>query len=216
MPNSAATQDSLRILSQYNISKWFNKPESAVARMTNVPDPASALCWESAKVIRARDVIYFERAQRGALPMSRWETASTLQADVPPSEIWESAYEDAQAWPSWNAEIASARLDGPLALGATARIAFRTACVCASTSSSMSAAACSQTRLACPARAWATVISWSVARPVGVFSPTPSTSKVGSLRSGGASSARQPHARCRTHSEPSLRSRAAERRVMMR
>lgn len=58
--------------------------------------------------------------------MSRWKTTSTLQADVPLSEIWASAYEDAQAWPSWNAEIASARLDGPLALGATARIAFRT------------------------------------------------------------------------------------------
>lgn len=44
MPNSAATQDSLRILSQYNISKWLNKPESAVADMPNIPDRASALC----------------------------------------------------------------------------------------------------------------------------------------------------------------------------
>jgi peroxiredoxin len=58
--------------------------------------------------------------------MSRWETTSTFEADVPPSDVWKSAYADASAWPRWNAEIKSARLDGPLALGATARIVFRT------------------------------------------------------------------------------------------
>lgn len=58
--------------------------------------------------------------------MSRWETTSTLEADVDPGAIWETAYADAAAWPRWNAEIKSASLDGPLSAGATARIVFRT------------------------------------------------------------------------------------------
>lgn len=58
--------------------------------------------------------------------MSRWETTSRLEADVEPAAVWEGAYADAAAWPVWNAEIKSARLDGPLAAGATARIVFRT------------------------------------------------------------------------------------------
>src|SRR5262249_21760404 len=35
-------------------------------------------------------------------------------------------YADASAWPRWNAEIKRATLDGPLAIGASARIVFRT------------------------------------------------------------------------------------------
>lgn len=58
--------------------------------------------------------------------MSRWETTSTLEADVAPAAVWERAYADAEAWPKWNAEIKRARLDGPLALGAKAKIAFGT------------------------------------------------------------------------------------------
>jgi hypothetical protein len=58
--------------------------------------------------------------------MSRWETTSTLDADVTPAAVWEKAYRDAAAWPRWNAELKSARLDGPLAQGAQARIVFRT------------------------------------------------------------------------------------------
>jgi hypothetical protein len=58
--------------------------------------------------------------------MSRWETTSTLDADVTPAAIWEKAYRGAAAWPRWNAELKSARLDGPLAQGAQARIVFRT------------------------------------------------------------------------------------------
>jgi hypothetical protein len=58
--------------------------------------------------------------------MSRWETTSTLEADASPAAVWERAYADADAWPKWNAEIKRADLDGPLALGATARIVFRT------------------------------------------------------------------------------------------
>lgn len=58
--------------------------------------------------------------------MSRWETDNTLEAEVSPVAVWEKAYADATAWPRWNAELKTARLDGPLALGATARIVFRT------------------------------------------------------------------------------------------
>jgi hypothetical protein len=58
--------------------------------------------------------------------VSRWETTSTLHAEVLPAAIWERAYADPKAWPRWNGQIASARLDGPLRLGARARIAFRT------------------------------------------------------------------------------------------
>jgi polyketide cyclase/dehydrase/lipid transport protein len=47
-----------------------------------------------------------------------------LEAEVPPDAVWQKAYADAEAWPRWNAEIKRARLDGPLALGARARIVF--------------------------------------------------------------------------------------------
>ncbi|HWP33021.1 MAG TPA: SRPBCC family protein [Solirubrobacterales bacterium] len=58
--------------------------------------------------------------------MSRWETTSTLAADVPAAAVWEKAYADATAWPEWNAEIKRASLEGPLRLGARAKIVFRT------------------------------------------------------------------------------------------
>ena len=58
--------------------------------------------------------------------MSRWETTSTLEAEVPAEAVWEKAYADAEAWPKWNEEIKRASLDGPLALGAKARIVFGT------------------------------------------------------------------------------------------
>jgi Polyketide cyclase / dehydrase and lipid transport len=58
--------------------------------------------------------------------MSRWETTSSLRADLPPPAIWRKAYADAAAWPRWNTEIRSSALDGPLALGATAKVVFRT------------------------------------------------------------------------------------------
>ena len=58
--------------------------------------------------------------------MSRWETTSTLEADVAPSTVWQSAYTHADAWPRWNAELKSAKLDGPLREGAQARIVFKT------------------------------------------------------------------------------------------
>ena len=58
--------------------------------------------------------------------MSRWETTSTLKADVAPKAVWENAYADADAWPRWNTELKRASLDGPLVDGAQARIVFRT------------------------------------------------------------------------------------------
>lgn len=58
--------------------------------------------------------------------MGRWETTSTLETGVAPRAIWEKAYADVDAWPRWNAEIKRATLDGPLALGAVAKITFRT------------------------------------------------------------------------------------------
>jgi hypothetical protein len=58
--------------------------------------------------------------------VSRWETTSAYEGDASPADVWEKAYADASAWPAWNAELKSAKLDGPLRLGATARIAFKT------------------------------------------------------------------------------------------
>lgn len=58
--------------------------------------------------------------------MKRWETTSTLEDEASPASVWEKAYADAEAWPRWNAAIRRASLDGPLDLGATARIVFRT------------------------------------------------------------------------------------------
>jgi hypothetical protein len=58
--------------------------------------------------------------------VSRWETTSNLEADVAAAAVWERAYADAGAWPVWNAEIRSARLDRPLAPGAEAKIVFGT------------------------------------------------------------------------------------------
>src|SRR5262245_43157764 len=58
--------------------------------------------------------------------MSRWETTCTLAADAPPASVWDKAYADASAWPQWNGEIKRAALSGSLALGATAKVVFRT------------------------------------------------------------------------------------------
>ena len=58
--------------------------------------------------------------------MGRWQTSNELSADVPRAEVWRRAYALADAWPRWNPELRSAELDGPLALGATAKIVFRT------------------------------------------------------------------------------------------
>jgi hypothetical protein len=58
--------------------------------------------------------------------MSRWETTSTHDGAVSPAEVWEQAYADADAWPRWNDELKSAKLDGPLRLGTSAKIVFET------------------------------------------------------------------------------------------
>jgi hypothetical protein len=58
--------------------------------------------------------------------VSRWETTATLDTEASSAAIWKKAYVDAAAWPLWNRELKRATLDGPLAAGAEARIAFRT------------------------------------------------------------------------------------------
>jgi hypothetical protein len=58
--------------------------------------------------------------------MSHWETTSAHEGAVSPADVWEKAYADAAAWPRWNDELKSAELDGPLRLGASARIVFKT------------------------------------------------------------------------------------------
>jgi hypothetical protein len=58
--------------------------------------------------------------------VSRWETTSTHEGGAPPADVWEKAYANAEAWPRWNDELRNAELDGPLRLGATARIVFKT------------------------------------------------------------------------------------------
>jgi Polyketide cyclase / dehydrase and lipid transport len=58
--------------------------------------------------------------------MNRWETTSTYEGKLSPAQVWTRAYVDADAWPRWNDELKSAKLDGPLRLGATAKIAFKT------------------------------------------------------------------------------------------
>ncbi len=58
--------------------------------------------------------------------MSRWETTSSTEAAVQAASVWSKAYADAGAWPHWNSEIRSAELDGPLTLGARAKVVFRT------------------------------------------------------------------------------------------
>lgn len=49
-----------------------------------------------------------------------------MEADVSPTAVWEKAYADAGAWPRWNPALKRASLDGPLALGAEARLVFGT------------------------------------------------------------------------------------------
>lgn len=58
--------------------------------------------------------------------MSRWETTSTREGAVVPADVWAKAYADATAWPCWNDELRSAELEGPLRLGASAKIVFKT------------------------------------------------------------------------------------------
>jgi hypothetical protein len=58
--------------------------------------------------------------------MSRWETSSTIESQVSPASVWERAYADAEAWPLWNHELKRASLDGALALGARAKVVFKT------------------------------------------------------------------------------------------
>src|ERR671917_241599 len=53
-----------------------------------------------------------------------WEATAEARADATTAMVWE-LWEDPARWPDWNEDIASAELDGQLAVGATARIRFR-------------------------------------------------------------------------------------------
>ena len=133
--------------------------------------------------------------------MSRWETTSTLEAEVSPAAVWESAYANAEAWPEWNAEIKRASLDGPLTLGAKAKIVFRTGLrlhfevVEFETGSLFT----DESRLP-GARMGHRHLS---SRPrAAAVSPTPSTSRAHGRHCGAASSAPPPPAPCPTLSAP--------------
>ncbi len=58
--------------------------------------------------------------------MSRWETTASFDTEASPEAVWAKAYVDADAWSVWNRELKRATLDGPLAMGAEAKIVFRT------------------------------------------------------------------------------------------
>lgn len=56
-----------------------------------------------------------------------WSTSSTYDAPGhSASAVWSAAYADASAWPAWNDALASASLAEPFAVGARARVRFRT------------------------------------------------------------------------------------------
>ena len=53
-----------------------------------------------------------------------WSAQHEEETAADPAAVW-ALWEDPARWPQWNHEIPSARLDGPLAHGATARVRFR-------------------------------------------------------------------------------------------
>jgi hypothetical protein len=59
--------------------------------------------------------------------VGEWSVESVRDEEgLTAAQVWAAAYADASAWPRWNAELAGAVLDGPLRLGATARLHFAT------------------------------------------------------------------------------------------
>jgi hypothetical protein len=48
----------------------------------------------------------------------------TRETDVSAAAIW-SLYEDAETWPSWDAQAEAATRDGPIAAGSTGTMKFR-------------------------------------------------------------------------------------------
>ncbi len=58
--------------------------------------------------------------------MPTWSTVASRPVAAGAADVWARAYADAEAWPRWNPELAEASLDRPLALGAIARVRFRT------------------------------------------------------------------------------------------
>ena len=56
--------------------------------------------------------------------MARWEHIAGGEVVAPPHRVW-ALWADASRGPEWNHGIASARLDGPFALDARARVRFK-------------------------------------------------------------------------------------------
>jgi hypothetical protein len=53
-----------------------------------------------------------------------WAAVAEAEARVSAEAVW-ALWEDPTRWSEWNPDIASAALDGPFAVGSTARIRFR-------------------------------------------------------------------------------------------
>ena len=58
--------------------------------------------------------------------MGHWSTSSLHETAASAEAVWSAAYADAAAWPEWNTELATARLDGELRAGAVAKVRFKT------------------------------------------------------------------------------------------
>ena len=56
--------------------------------------------------------------------MGTWEHTAAGDVAAPPDRIW-ALWADAEQWPRWHHNIENATLDGPLRVGATARIRFK-------------------------------------------------------------------------------------------
>lgn len=53
-----------------------------------------------------------------------WEVRAEGVVGVEPSAVW-ALWEDPKRWKDWNPQIAAAQLDGPFAVGTSARIRFK-------------------------------------------------------------------------------------------
>ena len=56
--------------------------------------------------------------------MARWEHTVGGEIVATPEQVW-ALWSDAARWPEWNHGMESAELDGPLAVGAQARVRFK-------------------------------------------------------------------------------------------
>jgi hypothetical protein len=95
------------------------------SRSTRTPTASSVSCATSSPP-RPRARTTARGPCRSSALMAEWSTTSVHESGADPRAVWDRAYADASAYPRWNPELAAASLDGPLRLGATIRIRFRT------------------------------------------------------------------------------------------